>query len=484
MSISFNASRSAPRINPDEATARRLLLVQALETQDASGAPWTAEDRAWATRLARETAPAGASDTALLAERSRHVLQRLQPRDAALAAQAQATPPRLWWQGAALLLGLLAGLAVDAIGGSQHINLLAPPVWGLIAWNLLVYASLALPGRWPRALQRLIVRQMAPTAGSGPAALHGFHALWAQASAPLLAARAARLVHLAALGLGLGLVASLYLRGLVLDYRAGWQSTFLNVEQVQAALAGLLAPASALTGIAVPDAAALQALRIGPGGAPTASAAPWLHLYATMLGLFVLLPRALLVLWAGARAGALARHLPLPADSVYAQRLLHELRGSQARVQVWPHGAPAGADALAGLRQVLRAALGDTVQVAVAPATAYGDEDAAAAPAPAGTTLGLLLADLGATPEDDTHGRLVQALRLAAPGLPLLCLLDEATLVARFAALPARLAERRAAWQRFADAQKLPLLVLNLAQPDTAAHAAALQHALQAAARR
>ncbi len=482
---------STPTLVLQEVAARRLLLVQALEAQPS--ALWSADDRGWATRLARQTLPAGADDATCLAERARHVLQRLRTRDAALADAPEGRSWRNGWLALAALLGLAAGVLVDAVGSSQHINLLAPPVWGVIAWNLLVYAALLLPWRWPAGLRAGLVRWLGgmglpgvaggakgPAAAAAAPVLAGWRALWAQAALPLAGWRAATLLHLAALALAAGLAAGLYLRGLVLDYRAGWQSTFLSAAQVQAALSTLLAPASALTGIAVPGEAALQAQRIGPGLAPTAGAAPWIHLYVAMLALFVGLPRALLALWALARAARLSRRLPLPADSVYLQRLLHELRGDAARVQLWPHGATPTPDALAALRGVLRAALGDGLEVAVAPAVAYGDEDAALpAPAPR-STLGLLLVDLASTPEDDTHGRWLRAQRAAAPGLPLLLVLDESAWAARFATLPARVAERRAAWQRFAEAAGVPACGLNLARPDPAADAAALQAALQA----
>ncbi len=60
------------------------------------------------------------------------------------------------------------------------------------------------------------------------------------------------------------------------------------------------------------------------------------------------------------------------------------------------------------------------------------------------TTLRLALVDLGATPEDDTHGRFLHALRAAAPGVPLVLLADASAFDRRFAGLPARGAERRA----------------------------------------
>ena len=403
----------------DEAAARRVLMVQAFETGPADGKPWTAEDRALVTRLARETTPVDARPERYLDERARHALHMLAPRDKAVA---RWLDRRLWrpgWTLLALLLGAVLGLAADALGGSQHINLLAPPVWVVMAWNLLVYLSL--------------------------------------------------LLHLAAAALAAGLVVGLYLRGLVLDFRAGWQSTFLDAATVQTVLATLLAPAVAATGIALPDAAALEALRVGPQGAATASAAPWIHLYAAMLALFVVAPRLALAVWAAARSRWLARHVALPKDDPYFQRLLREHRGGTPRVQVLPHGAAPTAQAALGLRALLAQVLGPGLQMTVADATSYGNEEAAAQLAPeTETTLRLALVDLGTTPEEDTHGRFLQALRQSAPGVPLLLLADSSDFDRRFAATPARGAERRAAWQQLAAAHDAAWAAAALNSPAAA----------------
>ena len=470
---------SSPSFFLDEAAARRVLMVQAFETGPATGAPWTAEDRAMATRLARETTPADASAERYLDERARHALHMLAPRDKAVA---RWLDRRLWrpgWVLLALLLGAALGLAVDAVGGSQRINLLAPPVWAVIAWNGLVYLSLLLPARVvPKRSRAWLARRLARVPG-GSAPLQACGQAWARHGWPLAVARSALLLHLAATALALGLVAGLYLRGLVLDYRAGWQSTFLDAATVRAVLATLLAPAVALTGIAVPDAAALEALRVGPDRAATAAAAPWIHLYAAMLVLCVVLPRLALAAWSGARARWLSRRVSLPLDDPYFQRLLREHRGGTPRVQVLPHGAAPTPQAALGLRALLAQVLGPGLQLSVLAATPYGDEETAGGLVPEpGTTLRLALVDLGATPEDDTHGRFLQALRAGAPGVPLVLLADASAFDRRFAGLPARGAERRQAWQRWAQDQGVGCVVVALENAEVAAAEAALEAAL------
>ena len=481
-----------------ELAARNVLALQAFEAGGDSPV-WTADDRAWATRTAREGGAASLAPAAALAERARHAVQRLVPRQPALGGLLQLGLRPAPWVLLLPLLACLAGVAVDGIGSSQRINLLAPPVWAVVVWNLAVYAGLALPFATaavvPRGLRALLARWAAPglrlhAQGHTPA-LQAYAAAWARAAAPMALTRAALLLHVAAAALALGMVAGLYLRGLVLDYRAGWQSTFLDPAAVRGVLALLLAPASAFTGIGVPDAQAMAAWRVGPDAVATAPAAPWLHLYAATLLLAVVLPRTLLALVAAWRMRRCAQRVPLPLHEAYFQRLLRDLQGRAPQVQVLPHGAAPSPQATLGLRDWLQQACGDGLQLQLAPATAYGNEDQAAALQPTpGTTLRVLLADLGSTPEDDSHGRLLQGLQAQVenqpqpevrnlPWAPLLVLTDEAAFRQRFGQLPARLAERRAAWQAFALARGAAWVGVDLLQPDLAGAQAQLQAALQ-----
>lgn len=444
-----------------ETEARAVLWLQAAET-GAETPLWTADDRAWATRLAQQTVPAGAPAAAFVAERARHAMQRLLPRDAAGRRFVQRRGWRGAWLAAAVLGAFGLGLVVDHLGGSQRINLLAPPVWALLAWNLVVYVGLLLP-QAGRTLQRALARRLA----GGPG---GVHTLWARQAMPLAQARAALVLHAASAALALGLAGGLYLRGLVLDYRAGWQSTFLEPPAVQALLDAGLAPASRLTGIGVP---AVAPLRTGPEAAPGASAAPWIHLYAATLALFVVAPRVLLAAAAAGRAWRATRRFPLVLDDPYFERLRLAQQGGAALVQVLPHGAAPGPQAALGLRQLLVASFGDGVQLRFSAPLAYGDEDRAPAAEP-GTTLRIALFDLGATPEDEVHGRFVDALR---GGAAVLVLADEAAFARRFAGMPARVAERRAAWRRLADAHGAAFAAVDLDAPDAETAARALQQA-------
>jgi hypothetical protein len=316
-----------------EDEARQVLLLQAHED---TGLPWnaprpevraplwTADDRAWATRQAVAAVGEQASPDRFAVARAAIALQRLLPKVPA----AQRWLEGRWWHPAWAVLAWLAGAALgvvgDQLGAPAHVNLLAPALWGVVAWNGLVYAGLLLP--WGGLHTRLARRWAGPGQAAARRATAGVAGLWAQRAAPLNQARVSLLLHGAAAALGLGLVAGLYLRGLVLDYRIGWQSTFLAAEQVQALLGVLLAPALWLNGQTLAEVAPL---RLGPGAAATASAAPWIHLFATTVLLAVVLPRLLLAATAAWRVHQGRRHFPLDLDTPYFQALHPLMRPGQ-----------------------------------------------------------------------------------------------------------------------------------------------------------
>ena len=434
------------------------------------------------------------------------------PRYAKLIDDMQWLARRLWrsrWIAWAVLAGLLLGVLADSIGSSQRINLLAPPLWAVLAWNAVVY--LVLLGH---ALARLLMRKTRPgslvmltqrvmrlrarlpgagsvsTSASGSApALQLFARLWLRLSAALSAARAATLLHAAAAALALGLIAGMYLRGLVLDYRASWESTFLSADAAHAALAFVLAPAVAVSGIALPDAAVFEALRSVHGSAVAgASAAPWIHLLALTLMLFVVAPRTLLALVGALRSRWLARRFALPMGEAYFQRLARLQHGDVARVVVLPYASTPNAQAALGLQAVLGPALGDGLKLRIAPTAAFGAEDdddagGAGTSLDAGTTLVVALFDLSATPEAESQGRFVQQLAARAPaGAATIVLVDEVAFKQRFSGDPMRLTQRRDAWRVFAEALGTVAVCVDLDAPD-APNATGAVRALQSALR-
>ena len=479
----------------NEAAARQVTLLEAYESVQPASPGWSDDDRAWADRVAMEAAGsaagAGATPDEFLAQRAGHAMQRLAPRERA-AARWLAQP--LWrkrWGAIVAVVAFVLGLLADGVGSSQRVNLLAPPLWGVLAWNAVVYLGLlgallagllrrgpGTPGPVVRGMQALLRIGLDVRSGS---ALHGFVQRWAQRSAGLSALRAGALLHAGAAVLALGLITGLYARGLVLDFRAAWESTFLSPTMAHALVSSVLAPASRLSGIALPDAAAFAALQAVHGDASAgAPAAPWLHLFALSLLLFVVLPRALLALLCAARARLQARRFALPLDTPYFQRLLRLQRGTAAQVQVWPYAVTPSPQAVLGLRSVLADAFGARLGLQIAAGVGFGAEDDAP-PAPASTTShAVVWFDLSATPEPENHARFVRQLAAALPkGASVLVLIDEAAFKRRFAAMPQRLAQRREAWRAIcAELGTLPVFA-DLDAPDPAAIGTALQAALE-----
>jgi hypothetical protein len=306
----------------------------------------------------------------------------------------------------------------------------------------------------------------------------GFVADWLQAASPLLTSLFTTVLHVTAAGVAVGGLASLYLRGLVMDYRAGWESTFLDAGLVHGVLTAILGPASAITGIALPDVAGVAVLQLGPPGASGVPAAPWIHLYAVTVGLLVVLPRTLLALGGLARARGRSRRFPQPLDEPYYQHVLRQYRAAPARVRVWPHATAPSAQVTLALRSLCARVWGDAVDLEILPAVAWGDEDALEVSAGA-TDVALALFDMNATPEVEQQGRLLQSLADALPvSVPVLVVVNESAFLARFAGLPERVVQRRAAWEALAGRFGTTAVCIDLGTPDMAAAEAGLQAAL------
>jgi hypothetical protein len=489
----------------NERQAREATLLQAFESAEAPSPSWSDEDRRWADRVALEAVGSGAPLATFVAERAHHAMHRLLPRERAAARWLERRARLIAWSVAIAAGAVVLGLLADPIGASQRINLLTPPLWGVVLWNLAVYLLLlvapvvglgrgrparpgwlrraadgllqiglrmpsAAPGSaWRRTL-RAATGRAADAASSAVAAaspLARFAALWSARSGRLASLRAQTLLHVGAAALAAGLIGGLYLRGLALDYRISWESTFLSPPTVHALLSTALAPASALSGIALPDAAgfaALQARPEAPGaGAP---AAPWIHLLAITLALVVIGPRLLLAAGSAGWLRGLGRRFALPLDEPYFQRLARLQRGAAAEIDVQPYAHTPTPQAVLGLQALIAEAFGPKAAVRIAATAAFGAEDSAgrvapavdaealaaarASAAPTASHL-LILCDLAATPELETHGRFARRLiEGLAPGALVALVVDQTAFRRRFAGMRERLQQRRAAWSDLA----------------------------------
>jgi Protein of unknown function (DUF2868) len=447
--------------------------VRAVEQGAGDAVPWREADAAWASAEARRAV--GESDDratamAFIVARAQLAQRRLAERDGAWRAPLRGGTevPRVWRWLLLIGAGLLAALIVgNALGPSQRINLLAPPVLLLLVWNLGVYALLAAAsGRGPSAwLAQAIERARTGIAGRGLAApliaaRARFAAERALATRGVQQPRVAAALHLAAALLALAVVASMYVVGLAFDYRAGWDSTWLDAQAVQRLLATVLAPASAVSGIALPDSAELTHLRFAEGSSGE-RAGRWIHLYAVTLAMLVIAPRLALAAWAAWRARRAAAGLTLPLDEPYFRALLRDGPRRPRPVTVLPYSYTLDAAQQAALGPVLAVAIGPGAQPRLSPSVPLGAEDDLVRhlPGDVAPDVAALFA-ASATPERETHGAFVRALVATLPrGAQLTVLVDESGLrqhAGRAADAELRLTQRRAAWQRLLHDLSLP----------------------------
>jgi hypothetical protein len=458
-----------------EEDLRRVLLVKAIEDTDSDGLLIPAADRIAAARDAKREAP-GASEEELLAARAKTLLTRLAVRHPFVDTVSALAAGPAWVGWLLVALALILGVGLSALDGTRRINVLAFPLLGLVLWNLAVYGAIAAaawrgPGPRRRWLPELLAYAGVAEASRLVAGSRAFHTAlsealarfvreWYEAAKPLLLLRATRTFHLCAAAVGIGLIVGLYLRGIAFDYRAGWESTFLDARQVRAALVVFYGPASLATGIPLPDAAHLEAIRWRNGGGGE-NAAPWIHLLAASAALFVVVPRLLLALLATVGITRLSLRAPVPPQLLSHFRRTFGAAGlvEPGVVRLVPYAYEAGEAALARLRSRLPAELGDHLALDLRPTVPYGEEDAflAAFRGDAGTAVDavVLLMSLAATPEEESHGTFIAGVRdvlAARMGTQLLVLVDEGPYAARMSAgggAPERVAERRKVWQDF-----------------------------------
>jgi Protein of unknown function (DUF2868) len=446
--------------------------VRAVEQGARDGAPWSDDDAAWASSEARRAVGEGgdgAKAEAYVVKRAQLAQKRLAARDAAWRAPLQdERGPWLWrWLLLLLAVAVAAYIVGDVLGASHRINLLAPPVLALLAWNLVVYGLLLFasgrgPSTWlARAIEDARTRFSARgKAAPLIAARARFAAEWAVGTSGVQQARVAAVMHLAAALLASLVIASMYVFGIAFDYRAGWDSTWLDAEQVQRTLALVFTPASAFSGITVPSIEEMAKLRFAEGSAGE-SAARWIHLYAITLAMFVVVPRLLLAAWSAWRVRRAAAKLALPLGEPYFRALLRDGPATARPVTVLPYSYTLSAPQVKALPKALIEAFGPGAQPRVKPVLALGSEDALPPTAledAAGDVAALFAAT--ATPERETHGAFVRMLATAVNGRATVSVLvDESAFRQRSGNASdagLRLTQRRAAWQRMLHDLSLP----------------------------
>lgn len=479
-----------------------MLLVRAIEAEDTEGLVLTPEDRRFASAAALSDHPLSESGSpaqtaAFLVRRAELALTRLLSRYPNLRRPLTLSQ---WpgWLGWAVAGGaLLIGLATNVIEGRQ-LNILAFPLLGMLAWNLLVYLWLAAAavrrslGRKehaPHPLLSRFERLVRPASGGlagQPTLERGvtrFARDWSAAAGPLTRARASATLHLAAALFALGVLGGMLVRArYTADYSAGWSGTWAGAEaEIAWLLDVVLGPASALTGIALPTAERLRDLR---GGAENAG--NWLILWSVTAALFVIIPRLLLSLWAGSRAAVRRRRMAVPGSSdFYVRSILRNALGRAGTARVVPYGFEPSVASRERLERLLGKALGERTRVHIEEPVPYGGEDRWLSQHGAELAQAdhlVLLFALASTPEAENHGAFAAGVAKAAGGnAGLTVVLDDSSYRHRQrgqASADRRRSDRLEAWKIVLAATGLDPVVVSLDLGEEEVGARLLERAL------
>jgi hypothetical protein len=473
----------------NEQVARDVVLVRAIETMDRKHEILSVDDRMYASRSAKELAEWQASDSKsavtadhFLQQRSEQILKRLAERTPAFGSFLQRGTGLNALSVGLPLIALMLGAAVDRISDPHRVDLLSAPLLAIIGWNLLVYLALLawlfVPGSKNGWASGAMIRRLSAGRAALPrrlpstlmAALVEFLAEWTRLSGKLTHTRLARTMHLAAALFALGAGLSLLARGLLSQYVAGWESTFLEAPQVHALLSVLFAPAEwvfRMPGFSVAD---IEALRFAQTPSPTGGKR-WVLLYAATMLLLVVVPRLVLAGVAHWRARRIAAVFPLDLDQPYFRQLRDKMGGAPGVLRVLPYSFTLDEARDKGLATVATMLLGEHARLMLRPSSAYGDEPRDALGDTAlddpSVTLTAALFNLAATPEKENHGAFIEHLVRESPrGVTVL--VDESSLLERLGAQAAgvnRINERIALWQQFGGHHHAIVSIVNLLDP-------------------
>lgn len=366
---------------------------------------------------------------------------------------------------AAYLLGVLTDRFTSE---GAVVNLLSPALLFVLFWQIALYVLLfvgAVAGllgfapKWPgrRLFAELLARVRMPTVKKQTLKERP---LWLSLLAPSLRFDAARAFHLAAAALGAGLLTGLAFRGIGTAYTVGWTSTWLAGHE--AWLANLFSATYGLVpldvfGLSFPDAAAIayMNLRVNPEGSPDAAA--WLLRLMGLVAGVVILPRLLLAFVADRRAKA-AR-----TSFVWTEE--------ETEVAASPQDPASVSPALTGATVLTTVPADESLRRRTAALLMQPDlhwrtidvwkDEPENVLASVDTEAAVFLFDATATPEDEVHGRWLEAVAKRREGsLPLL--VDLSGLEKQFGTDSERLTARKALWESFAAEHHAALRFLRL----------------------
>lgn len=376
------------------------------------------------------------------------------------------------------LAAFVIGFASHVVGLTNSFDLLALPLILIFLWNAVVYAFwfyglIRKPGadEGHGLVARLFGRMIHSPDGDQPDNMARRAYLKSVASwlrswgTPTVASW----FHAGSACLVLGLLAAVYIRGLNKEYVVGWESTWLSARGVSTVVGGLLGPASWISDIPLPDSLDdWNRLKRVPSGAGE-NAGPWIHLYAITLMGWIVIPRLALSCVSSIRARRLRTTPPKwDPEEPYLRRIFGLARqDGDFSVAILPFdiknpGMIRDGAYRDSFERLVRETWGQGARPCWLDCATYGDEDDiwdSTWEDAVKCDGAVLLFDMHATPENEVHGALLDAVlkRFGGSRRGVLSVLESA----RFT--PGRSKSRLDLWQELAWKRKVKMLPLDAA---------------------
>ena len=466
--------------------AKCVLLVRSLEKSAAREGVkgLSSADFAEAGLKAAHALGEKATAAELLAERARRVLAAAKDKglktDVATRALLARTLGVLF-----VIAAFFAGALFDRIASPARIvNLLSPPYWTVIVWNLLIYVLLLLgvvgllgrkiDGQVNLPLRTTLVRL---ASGFSFAGLHrgwkgAFLKMWLSVTAPLVRYTVSELLHAAALFSALALTVSLLVRGFGTAYWAGWESTWLadNPAAVKAFLDHTFGLIPAVGGLpAIPDVDMVEAMRSDRLAylKEPATAAPWLIRLMVITAVVIVIPRLFLAFLARHRIKKFRAAVPVTLNDTYYETVLSQCRQDATLGRTVILAPQPLIDRQGTALKAFEAAWPDKKGIVLVPVDFDNEAllipETAADAADGRKTIVLVWLDAAHTPEDDVHGQGLEILKAQCPEdkTAFVVIIDAAEFSLTFARYPERVREREKAWQTFCEAHQVRAYTLT-----------------------
>ena len=464
-----------------EQQAQKITLIRVLEQTQSSGVLWSADDAKEATSATIDLVGNTASFSEFLARRADWALTTINKRTPNRSINVR--HPR-WFSFAGVLLtslALLCGFATDTFATNLlhpgYINIVELPLILLVVWNLAFMVWFFVS--WA---SKLFVRGQPPL---GPVIeqygkfraseslrfgekrrmpwLYSFNQDWSHLSGSINTARLKIAANLASMLFTLGALVHMFYRAAFDHYTAGWKTTLthsVDANLVHAIISLVLAPGSFLLNIPIPDVQHIESLRIPPSAGEVAE--NWIWLYGGSLLAWVIIPRFWFVALNVFARYRLRRNFALPMTGTYFTTLRAAWRGQRIGVSVVSFRYELSPELRANLEAMLKRIYGLAVDITIDQPVFMGNDsrDWKNPIKREGHVAVLVIFNLSATAESDSHGALLKALRGAIEGgTPIVPIVDTG---AYRKDEPERFRQRCKQWRQVLDKVRFKPMFLDL----------------------